>query len=208
LKVVGNDVVDLTDPEAADGSLHPRFEARVLTRRELAQVATLRGRDATRWRWVFWAAKEAAYKVARASDPTVPFSPRRFEVTMLGPDRATVRHGGVDFAVAVHRNADFVHAVARGRSTSPEALLTGVADIDGIDGEHPSRAARAFAMQAVASRLGLAPSDLRIERAPRRPPVLLFDGAPAASSLSLSHHGRFVAFACALLADEKRREDA
>lgn len=206
--MVGNDVIDLADPEAADGALHPRFEARVLTLRELAQLVTHQGEEAARWRWLFWAAKEAAYKVARAIDPTVRFSPRRFEVTMLGPDRAAVRHDGVRFAVAITRNADFVHAVARGRSTSPEAVLTGVAAIDGFDGEDPSRAARALATEAVASRLGLTPSDLRIERAPRRPPVLLLDGAPAVRSLSLSHHGRFVAFACGLLAPEKRREVA
>ena len=36
---VGNDVVDLTDPETSDGATHPRFAQRVLTPVEIATLA-------------------------------------------------------------------------------------------------------------------------------------------------------------------------
>jgi hypothetical protein len=74
-------------------------------------------------------------------------------------------------------------------------VITSVARAGEAD---PSRAVRALACAAVAARLGASSGDLRIERVARRPPVLLRRGRRVAATLSLSHHGRFVAFACAL----------
>ena len=59
----------------------------------------------------------------------------------------------------------------------------------------PSASVRRLAATAIASTLGLDPSAVRIDR---RPPVALHRGRPLVTDLSLSHHGRFVAFACAL----------
>ena len=56
--MVGNDVVDLRDPESAAETLHPRFDKRVFSVREREAMAE--SRDAARLRWKFWAAKESA----------------------------------------------------------------------------------------------------------------------------------------------------
>jgi hypothetical protein len=58
-------------------------------------------------------------------------------------------------------------------------------------------AARTLALAAAARLLGARPTDLALGREARMPRLLL-RGVPAPAVLSLSHHGRFAAFALAL----------
>ena len=57
--------------------------------------------------------------------------------------------------------------------------------------------ARRFAAESVAAYLGIAASDLELVKDGRLPRLRLH-GRAAGLEVSLSHHGRFVAFACAL----------
>jgi len=90
--LVGNDVVDLRDPENQPGAIHPRFDERVFTPVERARLTD--EATAHRTRWLMWAAKESAFKVARKLDPGVRFLPRRFRVDFEGDALAVVRHAG------------------------------------------------------------------------------------------------------------------
>ncbi|MFB3117247.1 MAG: 4'-phosphopantetheinyl transferase superfamily protein, partial [Myxococcota bacterium] len=73
--LVGNDVVDLHDPETLQEALHPRFDARVFTSVELEALSVSAPASASRHelRWTLWAAKESAYKLAKKLDPSVRF---------------------------------------------------------------------------------------------------------------------------------------
>ena len=95
--MVGNDVIDLGDPETRAGSCHARFDARVFDDDERALL--LASADPTRRRWVLWAAKEAAFKVARKLDGATVFSPRRFVVRPGDDGHAVVRPGDDGHAV-------------------------------------------------------------------------------------------------------------
>jgi phosphopantetheinyl transferase (holo-ACP synthase) len=185
--MLGNDVVDLARCE--HGARHPRFDARVFSESERALIA----RDASqRVRWLLWAAKEAAYKAAKQLDAATVWAPARFEVSLESRTGGVVRHGAREFALRVEEHAGFVHALASGDAFA-RTLHAGVEALAGGDA---SPAARAFACRALAPRLGIAP--LRLSIAKRgRIPVLCIDGRAARAELSLSHHGRFVAFACA-----------
>ena len=77
----------------------------------------------------------------------------------------------------------------------PDRILSGVATT-----ERPldaSRAVRDLAAHALATRLRLPEDAVRIGRQGRIP-TLELSGHDAPLDLSLSHHGRFVAFACDL----------
>jgi len=191
--MIGNDVVDLAHRGVQPGAQHPRFDARVFSERERALIAG----DATqRVRWVLWAAKEAAYKVAKKLDRTAVWAPARFEVALASHGRGSVRHGAREFALRVEESAELVHALARA-GTPPGDECSGVAP---LVGEDASAEARELACSALAGRLGVARGRLSIASRARIP-VLCADGAWAHADLSLSHHGRFVAFACELPAD-------
>ncbi|MFH2008447.1 MAG: 4'-phosphopantetheinyl transferase superfamily protein, partial [bacterium] len=117
---VGNDIVDLRDPESDPASLHARYLKRVFTAQERRAIGD---RPDPVELWSRWAAKEAAYK-ALAGDLSsgrseLVFSPRAF-ITELDPRGAgPYRNGWVvhqdpraRLPVRVYCLEGAVHAVA------------------------------------------------------------------------------------------------
>lgn len=194
---VGNDVVDLADPETRLDALHPRFEERAFCAAERDLLEASRSRHALHW--AFWAAKESAYKALRRLEPATVFSPKEFEVELAplppaGARRAAagrVLHRGRALDLEVHLDGPSVHAVAQGGQAAGTGLLWRIARADG----DPRLAVRRLAATTIGSALGLDPAALRIVG---RPPVATHADGLFATGVSLSHHGRFVAFACTL----------
>jgi len=194
--VIGNDVVDLGDPETRPGARHPRFDARVFDRAELALLAGSGAPE--RLRWILWAAKEAAYKVARKLDPRAAFAPARFGVRLDAGLRGRVEHAGRALPCLVRAGPDSVHAVAADAELDPERLLLGEARLGEAGaggGAEPGLAVRRLAIARLARHLRAAPAELAIARRGRIP-ELLRRGEATGLDLSLSHHGELVAFAC------------
>ena len=192
---VGNDVVDLADPEARLDRLHPRFEQRVFCAAERDQLEASCSRQALHW--ALWAAKESAYKALKRLAPETVFSPKEFEVQLsslpsagaAGVAAGRVCHRGHLLDLEVHLDDARLHAVARIGDTPGVEVLWRVQTAHG----DPGVAVRQLATAAIASALGLDPAGLRIIG---RPPVATSPGGRLAVDVSLSHHGRFVGFAC------------
>lgn len=193
--MIGNDLVDLLDAEARPGATHPRFDGRVFTAQELALLGA--SRRATSLRWMLWAAKEAAFKVARKLEPGLPFVPRRFAVELSASGEGVVAHEGRRFHLRVQADGQRVHALASEEPLEARALASGILELPPA-ARDPGSALREAACQALASWLGVTPAALRIRRAGRIPRLWL-RGAPAPLDLSLSHHGRLGAFAAVAL---------
>ncbi len=204
---IGNDIVDLRDPEAQLEALHPRFAARVCTAAELAALAQAPAPAALLWS--YWAAKESAYKALRGVMPGLRFAPRQFAVELwpagTGRWHGRVRVAGRQVRVRLRCTSDYVHALARvagGRDTTMRAnrLAGGARRVGNLSAAQSSAGARGLLTEALARRLGAAPEAIEIGRAPRRgtPPTVRIDGALVPIDVSLSHHGRFVAAAYAL----------
>jgi phosphopantetheinyl transferase (holo-ACP synthase) len=192
---VGNDVVDLDDPETRLDGLHPRWSERVFCAAERDALDASRSRH--RLHWALWAAKESAFKARKRLEPRAIFSPVEFEVE-LSPLPATagvavgrVVHRGEVFGLEVHLDDTRVHAVATSQEGAGARVLWKVERAQG----DPSVTARRLAAKAIGSALGLDPAGLRIVG---RPPVAFFRDHRSDVGVSLSHHGRFVAFACTL----------
>ncbi|MBP1685190.1 MAG: hypothetical protein H6Q33_1333 [Deltaproteobacteria bacterium] len=193
--MVGNDVVDLADPQCLPRGTHPRFDQRVFAPSELHMMHA--SATPARLRWMLWAAKESAYKVLRKRDPAVAFAPRRFVVEPhdSGAGRMSV-HGTVTCAgnrVAFRGviDGEALHVVAA--DAAPRSFEVVAAVVEAATDE-PGVAVRRVAAAALADRLGVPANDLRIVRQDRIPRLQL-RGAPLTIDLSLSHHGRFVGFA-------------
>ena len=194
--MLGNDVVDLGDPESRAESRHPRFDARVFDETERALIAA--SMEGERERWLIWAAKESAYKAARKEDPRTIFAPSRFVVRREGHGQLGVAVDDRDFRIDVRADAAHVHAVARRVGDPPWALCTAVASFAPAAGDATaSVAVRRLAIATLAAGLGVPAADLAIRREGRIP-TLWFRGRRTGADLSLAHHGRFVAFACAI----------
>lgn len=194
--MIGNDVIDLGDPETQPGALHPRFDERVFDATELYTIRT--SNDVNYSRWLMWAAKESAFKILRRSQPDVVFSPSRLVVQLDGEGPRAHGHvecdGGVRIVFSVANTVGAVHVVARTTLTDDTAVVSGVQH---IEEESPSAAVRKLAVATLAPRLDVNADDLQVVRT-RRVPHLHYRGHPIPVALSLSHHGRCVAFAAAL----------
>jgi len=192
--MIGNDVVDLADSDSDPGRLHPRFDGRVFHPSERALIATSPQPDRTRW--TLWALKESAYKAARKEEPTTVFSPVRFVAMLADESSGLVYAGDRRFRASISCGPGYVHAVAWQARDPPAVTYIAVARL--ATGETSARAAaRRLVLDQLAPVLGVAASALAIHREARIP-ALWVHGRPSGADLSLSHHGRFVAFACRL----------
>ena len=194
--LVGNDIVDLNDPESTLEALHPRFTQRVFSEEERARIA--RSPDPRSTLWTLWAAKESAYKIALKQEPTAVFSPRAFAVGFDGPRQGAsgsgrVRSASPGVCFRTSRGESWVHVVAWSGPTrlAWRGLVCGVHRCPA--GCDPSRLARSHARTAVARALGIGRDEVRIEG--DRPPRLGGAGVLWGADLSLSHHGAYTAFA-------------
>ena len=154
--------------------------------------------DPARRRWMLWAAKESAFKAAKRLDPSSSFSPRCVLVRLDDDSTGTVRLADRVFSVQVRLDRDVCHAVAwveRSDFARSPIVVSGVRLVTACEAS-PRLAARRFAAESVAAYLGIAASDLEVVKDGRLPRLRLH-GRAAGLDVSLSHHGRFVAFACA-----------
>ena len=204
--LIGNDVVDLHDPESRPEALHARFDARVFTSDERKALSALA--SAHELRWTLWAAKESAYKVAKKLDPDVRFLPRDFVVRRIAERRAVVMHKTGPFDVRLHRTDEWISAVAiltaANAPWTHRPISAGIECLE-VPGADPSRTVRELACAALALGMNLPLGQVMIA-ADRGIPVASWRSRRLPVDLSLSHHGRFVAWAwgeCAIPDDQR-----
>lgn len=195
--MLGNDVVDLEDREAAPGATHPRFDERVFAAEELECLR--RSPSPGRLRWVLWAAKESAYKAAKKLDPRTIFSPRRFVVRLDAANLGCVRVGERRFSIVARVERAVCHVVACAELPHGVIVVSGLQRLvsDARRPPLPAYAVRRFTIDEMTPWLGARAGDLELVSEGRVPRFRL-SGRPVPADVSLSHHGRFVAFACAV----------
>jgi phosphopantetheinyl transferase (holo-ACP synthase) len=221
MKHVGNDVVDLKAPFAIKRSRDTRFVQRVLGAAEVESVLASDQPDSLLW--AFWAAKETSYKVVSKSYPGVSSAPRRYPVCMsterTGDGASGIVHTPCGTIPVKWLFADdYVHCIGADAEDSPAAgrpdriesrlsrIEFGLRRIDTrresgsrSGQEEESIQVRRHAAAHIASHLSRDPDDIRIMRANGRggwgPPVACVEDDPDEIDVSLSHDGRFLAYA-------------
>jgi phosphopantetheinyl transferase (holo-ACP synthase) len=210
LNHVGNDVVDLKTPEARNKSLDVRFIQKTLNHDEQRVVFLSENPDSILW--AIWAAKETAYKAVSKSIPDITSAPRYYPVALVCGNReaeafgAVYTPGGV-VPVKIFFHSDYVHCIGgTGCSRNLEEILFGLGEI-GSDEEHfsyslaeqESLAARKLIKNRIASCLGRNPDDIHVvyenDHRDQGPPKVSFKGQKDPIDISLSHDGRFAAYA-------------
>jgi len=214
LLAVGNDVVDLGNPDALGKSLDDRFVSRVFLPEE--QRLIYRDSDPDCILWVLWAAKETAYKIISKFSPSVHSGPLKYQVNLeevrwFPQRRPDLRSGHFTcqvetpvglLMIGAQTERHYVHAFgSRGNQSSEGALHLKVFRLD-----HPCVRARneSDVVRNVLGRYLSRYWKIPFERIDIRrglndrgwgPPVVYVDGTPAYVDTSLSHHGRYGAFA-------------
>lgn len=209
---IGNDIVDLGHPDAIAKWKDSRFVNRVLTPAEQEQVRSSFCPDS--FFWMFWAAKESAYKAISGIFPHVSSSPRRYEVFFGGRESPSFIHVMVTspktpVQVQAVIEKDFVHCLGiTGLKQDFHNIETGIYriiadnEIDRIMPEQESFLVRELAGKRIAAHAGVPVSEVQIRRKIIRnqpgPPEVYIKGEKSMISISLSHDGRFAAYALAI----------
>jgi phosphopantetheinyl transferase (holo-ACP synthase) len=191
---LGNDIVDLTDPFTVGKAGDARFVRRVFATSEQGWIAASPDPDRALWR--LWAAKEAAYKVARKSAPGLIFAHAQFEVL---PDESRVVCGKASFPVQWDEQPGWIHCLAVSSSSPPSLALCRWRVDELAPGQEPSEAVRGLATRLLAEAGWAAATIVRPSgqggARPGAPEVWQAGGRLAHLDLSLSHDGRWVAVA-------------
>jgi len=201
LPPVGNDIVDLAAPGNPGKSGDNRFCARVFTAEERSLIDWVACPDTLLW--ALWAAKEAAYKAVSRTDPSVCSIPKQYRVVVDKGDAAgtaacltgkvTTPRG--ELALRIELAGDWVHALAGGSEEVLDRIFLRVESRDGVD--DPSAFVRKGLLSEITRFLDCEARDLSVVEDPDCPaaPGVLFRGCPLTKEISLSHDGRFTAFA-------------
>lgn len=211
---MGNDIVDLNTPWAVNKSRNARFMAKVFTEDETQAIGQSGNPDAMLW--ALWAAKETAYKVTAKSIPDALFSPLKYRVKLVRGEAAntentqtgtvTTQSGIVTVCVFFHEN--HVHCIGINGNHRDTGKLyhgygCGESECEDCPSLSPaareSLAARKLALKHIAQCCGRNIEDMEIrkngEDRETGPPMLYFKGKKDKIDISLSHDGRYVAYA-------------
>ena len=201
LPYIGNDVVDLKETANRDKSRDSRYLKKILTDAEIEFVNKAKRADAALWS--FWACKETAYKVTKKSFPDTAFTPRLWQVNftkkrikyweseVIIPQRGSV-------FVRLFSNPDYVHCVGVDNPSLLDRLVSGVEILPGKK-TNPSIFVRQCLAQQLAASVSLNFDQIEIRRTiisnELQPPQVFIDGKATDIDISLSHDGRFAAYA-------------
>jgi phosphopantetheinyl transferase (holo-ACP synthase) len=165
--------------------------------------------------WALWAAKEAAYKAISGGEPSVCSIPRRYRVLIDSREETGTigaGHGSEGrlagrvitprgwMALRVSVTGDYVHAVVAASEAALAEITERVDIVDCADGEGGQSAfVRGRLLREIARRLRCPVEDLAVfkEQPGSDVPRVSLRGQPLAVNISLSHDGRFAAFAFA-----------
>ena len=111
--LLGNDIVDLNEAGITGKFYSARFVERVFSREEKSAISLSENPDLTFW--MFWAAKETAYKIiSKITGPTV-FSYKKFKTTFRkqiskSKSKFEVVYDARQFQIELTTNINYIYA--------------------------------------------------------------------------------------------------
>ena len=198
---VGNDVVDLREAANTGKSGDSRFLRKILTDAEIEFVRTAKNPDTELWS--LWACKETAYKVIKKLFPAIAFVPVRwpavFKKTKSGYAEGEVGILGKDGVfIRLFSGSDYIHCAGSDDKATLDKLIWNVETLPD-EGTCPSLFSRQCLVKSLAEHFALNSHQIKIKRRKQQgellPPRVCICGKETDLDVSLSHDGRFVAYA-------------
>lgn len=202
---IGNDIVDLREPVNAGENRDSRFLKKILTVAEIDFVQNAENPDKALWS--LWACKETAYKVIKKKCVDAAFLPCRWMVILEKSESACLE-GEVKIPdaevvyIRLFSHFRYVHCVGADHPADLDRLFCKVEAFPEKENEKridPSLFARKYLARSLADFFRLNFSDIKINRIKEKnelqPPYVYIGGKKSDIDISLSHDGRFVAYA-------------
>ncbi len=202
---VGNDIVDLREPANVGKSRDLRFLKKILTDAEIEFVQNAENPDKALWS--LWACKETAYKIIKKSRAHAAFLPSQWEV-IFNKSKSTYVDGEIavpsvpTFYFRLFSHTGYVHSVGTDCKDALEKMICNVVPLpQQANGVKPDASPflRECLTQNLARYFHLKSNDIKINRIKEknelRPPHVYIGGKKSDIDISLSHDGRFIAYA-------------
>ncbi|OUR97902.1 hypothetical protein A9Q84_06815 [Halobacteriovorax marinus] len=205
--LVGNDLIDLLEPEIKKKSKNERFIKRVLTAEEYTLLKAQSDPDI--FLWTLWSAKESAYKILKKIIPDLVFAHSLFHVEKHSGSHGIVRYDKYTIDVQWQYSESWIHCIGTfsKEGQSLQVLEWSVVETQEVTTDFVftaeeessiySKESKAVRELAKLTLQGKSLEDIEILRFPLGvrfgPPEIWKDGLQLESwDLSMSHDGRFV----------------
>ena len=200
--MIGNDIVDLADPQARGKNRDIRFIERVFTPDEQRRIQKSDEPDIVLWS--LWAGKETGYKAISKTHPAVSSSPGQYEIQLFDsplPESGTVETPCGPVSVRFCITGEYIHCIG---ATTDKGLNSIVWDVQTmlrpeVSPKYQSDFVRNMARKKISRYLKEDLETIEIIRPKGHrglgPPVVYAGGKRTAIDISMSHDGRFAACA-------------
>lgn len=180
--ILGNDIVDLHDLH-----MHRRFATRVLSSFDKVHLASPPRADESQI-WLYWAAKEAAFKALHPAGIVDGFRPRDYDIDLK--HRRVYWKGLFELHLEFEQTEDYVFALCRERDCK---AITQINELGTCPAQEESQKTREFARQLVQDTFSGSHAIPSIQYNSDGAPYLKLGRTSSRLALGLSHHGRYCA---------------
>jgi len=189
--MIGNDIVDLLKASNDSNWQRPRFLDKVFT--EAEQQMILNAKDQSQMVWLLWSMKEAAYKVYVQQFGKRFFNPKRLVCKLYPKNKGTVNVEFVKYKTYSLIDKNFIHSIAY--TTENKDLKTKCFNIETHSHESQSNLTKKQVLKYFSKIKNVSEDVLSIQKNELGIPHLFEDRLKLDERLSISHHGRYCAYA-------------
>lgn len=197
--MIGNDIVDLSISPISTGARHRRFLNKVFTKQEIELIDNSNHRAVTIW--TLWSIKESVYKAIVRKERLIRYAPKSIECIMLNhvddhSSTASVDYQGQRFSASTKITGACIHTIAVDEPVTMGQVYSASFDLSYSD--DPASCLDDELIKALHGSHCQPLVPIEIRRDDLGIPQV-YRGEEELALLSLSRHGRYGAFAYALI---------
>lgn len=185
---IGNDIVDFQLAKTQSNWQRPGFLEKQFTAKEQQEI--LNSEIPFEKVWLFWSMKEAAYKCYTQKQEKRFFAPQKFECSLLTDAKGTVFYNNQIFYTQSKFDTHFVHTVAKNEKafyiTPKKNMYQGFGSATTVDAEIATKLAALY---------NLPKNKIEKRKTKNGAPQFYYQNKLLTSSCSITHHGKYGAFA-------------
>ncbi|WP_323787530.1 4'-phosphopantetheinyl transferase superfamily protein [Psychroserpens sp.] len=185
--MIGNDIVDLSQAAIESNWKRPRFLNKVFTKKEQLLIRTSEDQDDMVW--LLWSMKEAAYKAYVREFKQSFFNPKRIQCQLSLNNQDVVCIDNQTYNLQSIITSDYIHSIASKTKFEPQSHFFKVPD------RNQSEALKTKMIHLISGKIGQNINSIEIKKTELGVPNLFINNQQIFEALSISHHGKYGAFA-------------
>ncbi|AUC83035.1 4'-phosphopantetheinyl transferase superfamily protein [Lacinutrix sp. Bg11-31] len=183
--MIGNDIVDLKQATIDSNWKRPRFLDKVFTKKEQEFILASENKHQTVW--LLWSMKEAAYKVNVQQFGKRFFNPKRIECELVSLEKGMVSIDSNNYFTESIITNEYIHSIAT--LNSKRSYVSAYFKMENSNYKIQSKTLKKKFLEFLNLDL------IEIRKNDVRVPKLFQNGKKLNTCFSLTHHGKYSAFA-------------